>query len=109
MPDEKKPAAKPAAEKLPAPTPAPPPTVSPGAARVCRESDRAVPGLKRFRVRAVGSTGSGGAMRPVGLYVLAPDKESAEACYRDAEAGELKAAGFDDANRPILRTDELPD
>jgi hypothetical protein len=97
-----------AKETKPAEAPAPEQgTTQP--ARVCHEGDRATPGLKRFRVRCVGSTGTGGAARPVGLYVLAADRAAAEACYLDAEATELAALGFGAAAAPLLRTDELPD
>jgi hypothetical protein len=47
-------------------------------ARVCKESDRATPGLKRFRVRAPDE-------RPLGLYILAPEAAAAKVCYLAAE------------------------
>jgi hypothetical protein len=111
------PAAEGGAPPKPKPAPAPAPGPKGPTARVCHENDRAKPGLKRFRVRAVGSSdgNTGGAMRPVGLYILAPTAEAARACYLTAEANQLKAAGFGGRAKdgttiePHLRVDELPD
>jgi hypothetical protein len=98
----------------PKPTPTPPaekPRALPAGAGVCHENDRAVPGLKRYRVRATNAD------RPVGLYILAPDQETAEDIYVEAEQDNLSAAGFDcrigDRSNGdtclVLRVEELPD
>jgi hypothetical protein len=55
------------------------------AARLCHEYDRAVDGLKRYKVRAINHTDRAG---HTAKYVLAPSAEEARACY-------LKAVGLD--------------
>jgi hypothetical protein len=87
---------------LPAPQPkdGPPPkseakgarAPAPGA-RVCAGGDRAEPGLKRFRVRALGAAPNG-TLKKVGTYLLAPDRATAEAHYLDVEKAALEAAGY---------------
>jgi hypothetical protein len=85
---------------------------------VCDENDRAVPGLRRFMVRALGVEKPGGAQF-LAKYVLAPDRATAESLYLAHEADDIRSGGFDPQTRQRkdgdtvvafdLRTDELPD
>jgi hypothetical protein len=91
------------------------------APRVIHENERAPAGFRRFRCRAINAEAHNGF--PVGLYILAADRTSAEAAYLTADAERIREAGFDLATKAKMvgtgedkkalaldiRIDELPD
>lgn len=101
MAEEKKPGAKAAPAKTETAE-----TVALGAepakARLCEPSERAGGGLKRYKVRLDGHPSGARSQR----YLLAPDRDSAHACYLTHEG--IEAAEVDGKAVRLVVT-ELPD
>lgn len=75
----------------------------PSQAGICHERARAVPGLRRYFLRACNVMDGDGYLMP--KYALAPNKTAAEELYLQHEAAVLKKNRFDPATRRIRGSD----